>query len=66
MTAEKCFRMILNYSATFSAVRGRVSLFQTHILGATESTGYYDDNQRTFINFMLSDLNKRYRGIEPE
>jgi len=41
-----------------------VSLFQTHILGATESTGYYDDNQRTFINFMLSDLNKRYRGIE--
>ena len=64
LDSRKVLSYDLNYSATFSAVRGRVSLFQTHILGATESTGYYDDNQRTFINFMLSDLNKRYRGIE--
>lgn len=54
----------LGYSFVFPVVRGRVSAFQTHILKGTESTGYYDDEERTFINFLLSDVNKIYRGIE--
>lgn len=64
LDSRKVLSYDLNYSATYSVVRGRVSLFQTHILGGTESTGYYDDEQRTFVNFMLSDVNKRYRGVE--
>ena len=64
LDSRKILSYDLNYAATFSAVRGRVSLFQTHILGSTESTGYYDDEKQTFINFMLSNVNKVYRGVE--
>lgn len=61
-------RKILSYDLTYSflypGVRGRITAFQTEMSNATESTGYYDDEQNTFVNFMLSKLNKRYQGIE--
>ena len=64
LTNRKILSYDLGYSFLFPALRGRISAFQTHLLGATESTGYYDDEQRTFINFTLSDVNKIYRGVE--
>lgn len=64
LDSRKVLSYDLNYSASYTVVRGRVSLFQTQILGGTESTGYYDDAQHTFINFTLSDVNKKYRGVE--
>ncbi len=61
-------RRVLSYDLTYSflypVVRGRISAFQTHIQDATESTGYYDDELNTFVNFVLSQLNKRYQGLE--
>jgi hypothetical protein len=54
----------ISYNFLFPAVRGKVAAFQTHILQGSESTGYYDDEERTFINYLLSGVNKVYRGIE--
>ena len=64
LTNRKILSYDLNYSFLYPGLRGRISAFQTHINRSTESTGYYDDAQRTFINFILSGLEKRYRGIE--
>jgi len=64
LQSRKILSYDLNYSFLFPVVRGRISLFQTQIQGSTESYGYYDDSQRTFLNFVLSNLNKKYQGIE--
>jgi len=54
----------LNYQFTYRNVRGRVSAFSTDITGSSDLYGYYDDEKMTFVNFMLSNVSKRYQGIE--
>jgi len=64
MEAEDVFSADLNYAFTFKTVRGRVSAFRTTINHASDLYGYYDDENQTFVNLMLSGLNKQYQGIE--
>ena len=54
----------LGYTFSFPVVRGRVSGFRTHVLGSSDMLGYYDDEERTFINHVLTKSNKLYQGIE--
>ncbi|MBN2765427.1 MAG: TonB-dependent receptor [Paludibacteraceae bacterium] len=54
----------LGYTFSFPAIRGRVSGFRTHVLGSSDKLGYYDDEERTFINHVLTNSNKLYQGIE--
>lgn len=64
LQSRKILTYDLNYSFLFPAVRGRISLFQTHMLGTSDNLGYYDDELRTFINHMLMKSNKVYQGVE--
>lgn len=64
LTNEKIFSYDLNYQFNTSIVKGRVSVFQTFTRDGIESTGYYNDEFRTFVNHTLSDVNKRYMGVE--
>jgi len=41
-----------------------MTFFQTRIDNGTESAGYYDDQARTFVNYVLSKTNKIYSGFE--
>ncbi|MFV0391762.1 MAG: carboxypeptidase regulatory-like domain-containing protein [Paludibacteraceae bacterium] len=64
LTSRKILTYDLTYSFLFPTVRGKITAFQTNILGSTEKTGYYDDAERTFINYTMSKLDKLYRGLE--
>lgn len=64
LKAESVYSWDINYMFSTSVVKGRISAFQTFITGATEGTGYYHDEFRTFVNHTLYDVNKRYQGVE--
>lgn len=61
---EKVYSYDINYQFTTPVVRGRVTAFQTHFIDGVESTGYYHDEFRTFINHTLWGVNKVFRGFE--
>lgn len=64
LTSEKLLTYDLNYQFNYSFIRGRIGGFRTHVQDAVEKYGYYDDAYRTFINHLLSDVNKVYQGVE--
>lgn len=64
LQSEKILSYDLNYTFSYPFIRGRVSAFQTHINGANDKLGYYDDEYKTFVNHLLTDANKIYRGVE--
>ena len=64
LQSEKILSYDLNYTFSYPFLRGRVSAFRTHVQGSTEKLGYYDDQEHTFINHVLTDANKIYQGVE--
>ncbi|NLK93035.1 MAG: TonB-dependent receptor [Bacteroidales bacterium] len=64
LTQEKVLSYDLAYEFVYPTFRGRLSAFQTHVYDAVENMGYYDDENRTFVNHSLYDVNKVYRGVE--
>lgn len=64
MQNENVASVDLNYQFTFQTVRGRISGFYTSQTGTSDLYGYYDDEKQTFVNFMLSNVSKQYKGIE--
>jgi len=64
MENEQILSTDLNYAFTYKTVRGRLSAFRTTINNSSDLYGYYDDENQTFVNFMLSGLNKLYQGLE--
>ena len=61
---EKVVSGDLTYEFNYPIVRGRVTGFYTHSWGGTELNSYYDDEIRTFVNQALSEIGKRYIGVE--
>ena len=64
MESEKVLSYDLNYTFTLPSIRGRISAFQTHSLDGVELNGYYDDINQTFVNHVLTKVNKIYQGVE--
>lgn len=64
LTSEKILTYDLSYMFNYKAIRGRLTGFRTHVNDAVEKLGYYDDSYRTFINHLLSGVNKIYQGVE--
>lgn len=64
MKNEEVMTGDLNYSFIYPSFRGRVSGFYTQTNKSSDLFGYYDDEKQTFVNFMLSDMKKTYKGIE--
>ena len=64
MESEKVLSYDLNYSFSFPNIRGRISGFRTHSLDGVELNGYYDDINQTFVNHVLTKVNKIYQGVE--
>lgn len=62
--SEKIASADLTYEFNYPIVRGRVTGFFTQSWDGTELNGYYDDETRTFVNQALSEINKRYMGVE--
>ncbi len=64
LTSEKVYHADLSYQLNTPIVKGRVTGFFTEFRDGVESTGYYHDEFRTFINHTLSGVNKRHWGVE--
>ena len=64
LQSEKILSYDMNYTFSFPSVRGRISGFRTHILGTAEMLGYYDDEYRTFVNHVLTNLDRLHQGVE--
>ncbi len=54
----------VNYAFVYPKLRGRISGFYTQTNKSSDLYGYYDDEKQTFVNFMLSEMKKRYMGVE--
>ncbi len=64
MESEKLLTYDLNYTFTYPFVRGRISGFRTHTLDGIDLNGYYDDTNNTFVNHVLTKVDKLYQGVE--
>lgn len=64
LTSEKILSYDLSYAFNYKAIRGRVGGFRTQVGDAMEKLGYYDDEYKTFINHLLSGVEKLYQGVE--
>ena len=64
LQSEKVLSYDLNWMFNYSRVKGRVTLFQTHMIDGTESTGYYHDEFRTYVNHTLTGVDRVFRGVE--
>jgi len=64
LKSEKVWSADINYNFSFPVIRGRIGLFETNVYGTSDKLGYYDDEYRTFINHVLADVNKVYKGVE--
>ena len=64
LSSEKILSYDLTYSFNYKVIRGRLSGFRTHVNDAVKKLGYFDDEYRTFINHLLSGVNKIYQGVE--
>jgi hypothetical protein len=64
MESEKVLSYDMNYTFSFPSVRGRISGFRTHSLDGIELNGYYDDVNQTFVNHVLTKVDKIYQGVE--
>ncbi len=64
LTSSKLLSYDLTYEFNHPIVRGRVTGFRTHILDETDLNGYYDDEYRTFINTIMTGVDRLHQGIE--
>ncbi len=62
--SEKLASVDLTYEFNYPIVRGRITGFFTQSWDGTELNGYYDDETRTFVNQAMSEIDKRYMGVE--
>lgn len=54
----------INYVFSTPHVFGRITAFQTNFYDQMERASYYHDQQNTFINHVLTGVNRVHRGLE--
>ncbi len=64
LNSERIVSADLSYSFNYNRVRGMITGFWTNIYDATERSSFYDDNFSTYTNYVLSGVNKTYKGVE--
>lgn len=64
LSNERIASFDLQYAWNYRRFRGSITGFWTEMMNMTERTSYYDDLMQTFVNYVLSNVHRRYRGIE--
>lgn len=64
LTSMGIFATDLSYIFSMPSVTGRISVFNTSFHDDMMRVSYYHDSERTFVNHVLSGLNKTHRGVE--
>ena len=64
LTSERILSADLSYSFNYRRFRGTITGFWTNMYDGTERSSFYDDNFSTYTNFVLTGVNKTYKGVE--
>ena len=64
LESAKIFSADMSYVFSMPSLHGRVSVFQTNFYDLMHRTSYYHDAERTFVNHILTGMNKVHRGFE--
>ena len=64
LSPERVFSADLSYSWNYRRFRGSITGFWTEMYNQTERSSFYDDQYGTFMNYVLTNVHKRYAGIE--
>lgn len=61
---ERDFAADLGYTWNYRRFRGSISAYYTEMANAVERNGFYDETYQTYVNYMLTDVKRVYKGIE--
>lgn len=64
LTTEKIYSAELTYNLNLPYIKARVSGYFTKMNDLAKVISYYDDTQSSFTNFAMSNIDKRYTGVE--
>ncbi|MBQ9138856.1 MAG: TonB-dependent receptor [Alistipes sp.] len=64
LTTEKIYSAELTYNLNLPYIKARVSGYFTKMNDLAKVISFYDDTQSSFTNFAMSDIDKRYMGVE--
>ncbi|MEM9545889.1 MAG: TonB-dependent receptor [Bacteroidota bacterium] len=64
LTSEKIRGGEIGYVFRYPGLKGRVSAYYTEFADQIENSSFYNDQQRTFVNFVLAGVDKKHQGIE--
>lgn len=64
LQAMKTLSGDLSYILRSPGIKARFTVYNTHFKGATEIRGFYHDDLKTFVNLLLSNVDKVHQGIE--
>ena len=54
----------VSYTFNYRRVKGSITGFWTNLYDMTERTSFYDDQYSTFMNYVLTGVNRTYKGVE--
>jgi hypothetical protein len=63
-TSETIRGFEAGYIFRYAGLKGRVSGYYTTFQDQIENNSFYNDQARTFVNFILAGVDKRHQGIE--
>jgi hypothetical protein len=64
LTNEKHKGVEAGYVFRYPGLKGRISAYYTTFEDQIENTSFYNDQERTFVNFVLAGVDKKHQGIE--
>lgn len=64
LNSERIASGDINYNWNYRIFKGIITAFYTDMQKGTERTAFYDDLNRTFMNYALTDVHKVFKGVE--
>ena len=64
LTPEQAYSAELVYSLNLPYIQARVAGYFTEMTNSSKVISFYDDTQSSFTNFAMSNIDKRYMGVE--
>lgn len=64
LSSEKIFGGDINYTIRYPWLFARFTYYYTRFLNQTEITSFYHDDYRTYVNYILTGVDKQHQGLE--
>ncbi len=64
LTPEQAYSAELVYNLNLPYIQARVAGYFTEMTNSSKVISFYDDTQASFTNFAMSNIDKRYMGVE--